>query len=117
MTLADVALRTVPVIDPQTSLEEAITLLLADPLQTVVLVGDSMYLGILNAMMLESSLIPSGADRALLQVGPYIRPTRPLHPETSVEEALIALDRKGVLALPVVAGNVYQGVVTRAELE
>lgn len=115
-TLADVTLRTVPVVDPQDSLEDAIALMQADPLQTVVLVGDEMYMGILNAVMLESSLIPEGVDRATLQVGPYIRPTRPLHPETTVAEALAALERKGVPALPVVAGNVYQGVVTRDAL-
>ena len=115
-TLADVTLRTVPIIDPQSSLAEAIEFLKADPLQTVVLVGDEMYMGILNAQMLESSLIPTNVDFATLQVGPYVRPTRPLHPETSIAEALAALERKGVLALPVVAGNVYQGVVTRASL-
>ena len=115
-TLTDVTLRRVPIIDPQSSLAEAIELLKADSLQTVVLVGDSMYLGMLNATMLESSLIPSGVDLSTLQVGPYVRPTRPLHPETTVAEALAALERKGVLALPVVSGNVYQGVVTRGEL-
>ncbi|MBB6051756.1 CBS domain-containing protein [Armatimonas rosea] len=115
-TLADATLRSVPVIDPQTSLDEAIALLEADPLQTVVLVGDEMYMGILNAAMLESSLIPAGADRATLQVGPYVRPTRPLSPETTTQEALAALERKGAPALPVVAGNVYKGVITRAEL-
>jgi CBS domain-containing protein len=115
-TLADVPLRTVPVVDPQSSLAEAIALLKAEPLQTVVLVGDEMYMGILNATMLESSLIPPGVDLATLQVGPYVRPTRPLRPETTVEEARAVLERKSVPALPVVAGNVYQGVITRAEL-
>ncbi|WP_395088397.1 CBS domain-containing protein [Armatimonas sp.] len=116
-TLADVTLRSVPIVDPQDSLENAIALMQADPLQTVVLVGDEMYMGMLNAQMLESSLIPSGVDLSTLQVGPYVRPTRPLHPETTVAEALAALEHKGVLALPVVAGNVYQGVVTRGELK
>lgn len=115
-TLADVTLHTVPVVDPQSSLAEAIELLKADPLQTVVLVGDEMYMGILNAAMLESSLIPTDVDLATLQVGPYVRPTRPLHPETTIEEARAVLERKGILALPVVAGNLYRGVVTRAEL-
>jgi CBS domain-containing protein len=115
-TLADVTLRTVPVVDPQSSLAEAIALLKADPLQTVVLVGDEMYMGVLNAAMLESSLIPAGVDLATLQVGPYVRPTRPLRPETTLTDARAFLERKGVPALPVVAGNVYQGVVTHAEL-
>jgi CBS domain-containing protein len=115
-TLADITLRSVPVVAPQDSLEDAIALMQTDPLQTVVLVGDEMYMGILNAAMLESSLIPTDVDRSTLQVGPYVRPTRPLSPETTTQEALAALERKGVPALPVVAGNVYQGVVTRAEL-
>jgi CBS domain-containing protein len=116
-TLADVTLHAVPVVDPQDSLADAISLMQADPLQTVVLVGDEMYMGILNAAMLESSLIPTDIDRATLQVGPYVRPTRPLRPETTIAEALAALERKGVPALPVVAGNVYQGVVTRDALK
>lgn len=115
-TLATVSLRSVPVVEPQTSLAEAIALLKSEPLQTVVLVGDEMYMGIFNAAMLESSLIPAGADLETLQVGPYVRPTRPLRPETSFEEARATLARRGAPALPVVAGNVYQGVVTASEL-
>lgn len=116
-TLAQLALRTAPVTDPQTPLEEVLSLLEAEPLRLVVLVGDGMYMGVFDDKALASSLLPKGADPALVQVGPYVRATRPLRPTMTVAEAQALLRYQKVEALPVVAGNLYQGVLTRADLE
>jgi CBS domain-containing protein len=116
-TLAQLALQTVPVVSPQTSLAEVMELLEGSPLRMVVLVGDGMYFGTFNDRTVNSSLVPSGADPALLQVGPYVHPTKPLKPTTTVAEALASLAHRKLSALPVVSGNLYQGVITKSTLE
>ena len=116
-TLAQLALRPVPVVHPQTALDEVLLLVEEEPLHLVVLVGDEMYMGVFDKKALTSSLLPAGTDPALVQVGPYVHPTRPLRPTMTVQEALALLDYQGVDALPVVAGRVFKGVLTRSDLE
>jgi CBS domain-containing protein len=118
MTLSELPLREVPVITPSESLEEAMALLMAEPLKLVVLVGDGMYQGVLSEAALEPGLIPAGADLSTLAVGPYTHPSRVVaRPEWSVEETLALVKRKQIAVFPVVAGAIYKGVLTRADLE
>lgn len=116
-TLHQVPLRAVPVVEPQTALDEAIRLLEDEPLKTVVLVGDEMYLGVFNNAALHSDQIPRRVDRATLAVGPYALTPSALHPETTVEHALALMQRRGEDTLPVVENNTFLGVVTRDDLE
>jgi CBS domain-containing membrane protein len=117
-TLADLTLREVPVVEPQTTLDEVHRLLNDEPLKTVVLVGDEMFFGVFNEDTLNSGLVPPGADPTTLQVGPYIHPTRALgNPTMPVADALALLQRRGLNVLPVVQNRTYLGVVTRADLE
>lgn len=117
-TLRDVPLRFVPVAEPQTALDEAMRLLESEPLRTVVLVGDEQFMGVFNEETLQSDLIPRRVDRATLPVGPYVQPVRVVgHPEMTVEQALALLQRRGQTVLPVVDNNLYQGVITREDLE
>ncbi len=118
MTLSDLPLREVPVVAPSESLEEAIALLSAEPLKLVVLVGDGMYQGVLSEAALEPGLIPAGADLSTLAVGPYTHPSRVVaRPEWSVEETLALVKRKQIDVFPLVAGAIYKGTLTRADLE
>ena len=118
VTLRDVPLRSVPVAEPQTALDETIRLLESDPLRTVVLVDDEAYMGIFDDAALRSELIPARADPAMLPVGPYASASHPVgHPDMTVDQALALLRRRDQSVLPVVANNIYQGVVTRADLE
>lgn len=116
-TLKDLTLDTVPVVVPQTALDEVVRLLDETPIRTVVLVGDGMYFGVFNDAALSASLVPAGADLALLQVGPYVHPTRPLRIEQTVEEAEAIFIHRGASALPVVSGNLYRGILTRSTLD
>lgn len=116
-TIAQLPLRPVPVVDPQTALSEVLLLVHEEPLRLVVLVGDEMYMGVFGEKALTSSLLPVGIDPAQVQVGPYVHPTRPLRPTMMVSEALASLSHQGVEALPVVQGHIYKGVLTRADLE
>ena len=117
-TLRDIPLRAIPIVDPQTSLEEAIQLMEAEPLRTIALVNEEMYLGLFNADALEPGLIPPGADYALLSVGPYIHPTRVVAAwDTPVEIALSAALRKNQEVIPILNNRVLRGVVTLADLQ
>ena len=118
MTLSALSLREVPVVEPSTSLEEAIDLLQRSPLKTVILVGDGMYMGLLNLDALQPGLIPAGADRSELQVGPYVHPQRVIgHPESLVADVLAHVRRNHIDVIPVVSGTIYKGVLTREDLE
>lgn len=117
VTLRDVPLRSVPVAEPQTALDEALRLLKSDPLQTVVLVGDEAYMGVFDAAALRSDLIPARVDPATLEVGPYASSHAVGHPEMTVDQALALMRRRDQDVLPVVENNIYRGVVTRADLE
>jgi signal-transduction protein with cAMP-binding, CBS, and nucleotidyltransferase domain len=117
VTLRDVPLRSVPVAEPQTALDEVLRLLKSDPLQTVVLVGDEAYMGVFDAAALRSELIPARVDPATLEVGPYASPHAVGHPGMTVEQALALMRRRDQDVLPVVENNIYRGVVTRADLE
>ena len=117
-TLRDIPVRTVPVVEPQTSLEEAIRLLRESPVYTVALVDDEEYMGLFNQDTLESDLIPRGVDLSLLPVGPYIHPGRVIgRPDLPVAEALTLMGRRGLDVIPVVDNNTFRGVVTREDLE
>ncbi|MGC4045134.1 MAG: CBS domain-containing protein [Armatimonas sp.] len=117
MTLSELPLREVPVVEPSTSLEEAIDLLRSEPLHIVVLVGDGMYMGVLTDAALEPGLIPPGIDRSTLAVGPYVHPSRVVaHSNWTVEEAQEVARRRQVEVFPVVSGNIYKGILTREDI-
>jgi CBS domain-containing protein len=116
-TLAQVPLRQVPVVAPDTTLDEVVRLMEEEPLHTVILVGDEMYFGLFNEEALNSNLIPPDSDLSLLQVGPYVHPARVIgQPDSPIAEVRALMDRKGVRVLPVLNNRIYQGVVTREDL-
>lgn len=118
LTLADVPLHEVPVVEPETALDEAKRLMEGDPLKMVVLVGDGMYLGIFNEEAQSSSLLPKGTDPALVAVGPYIHPSRIVGtPDMAVDFALSVMQRRNQATIPLVENRTYRGVVTREDLE
>ena len=118
MTLSEIPLREAPVVEPSTSLEEAIDLLQRSPLKTVVLVGDGMYMGVLNIDALQSGLIPAKADKSELQVGPYVHPQRVIgRPDSDLDDVLASVRRNHIDVIPVVSGTIYKGVLTREDLE
>jgi CBS domain-containing protein len=118
MKLSEVPLRAVPVVEPQTALSEVYSLLDGEPLKTVVLVGDEMYMGVFNEELRASGQIPEDVDPSLLQVGPYALGLRFTgSPQMEATDALALMDRHQIAVLPVVTGNLYRGVVTRADLE
>lgn len=117
-TLGDIPVREVPVVEPQTTLDEVVHLMEAEPLRTVALVGDEMYMGLFNEDALNSELIPKGADFSLLTVGPYVHPARVLGtPDMPVEIALALMARKHQEIIPVIDNVKFLGVVTRQDLE
>jgi len=117
-TRRDIPVRTVPIVEPQTALDEAVRLMRESPARTVALVDDEEYMGLFTADALDSDLIPRGADLSLLSVGPYVHPARIIgRPDLLVEEALALMVRKGLDVIPVVDNNTFRGVVTREDLE
>jgi CBS domain-containing protein len=118
-TIQDMPLHTIPVVQPEAALDEVIALVRSEPLQTVALVGEEQYMGILNTDALtDSALIPPGADLSLLAVGPYVHPARVIaHPNHDVAEVLAAMTRRGLDVAPVVDNRTFKGLVTRADLE
>ncbi len=118
MTLRDIPLRQVPVVEPEAALSDVIETMEAEPLRTVVLVGDGQYMGLFNQDALDSNLAPPQSDPSLLAVGPYVHPARVIgRPDTTVEQALSVMLRRNLAVIPVVDRNRYLGVVTRADLE
>ncbi len=117
VTLREVPLRSAPVAEPQTALDEVMRLLESDPLKTVVLVGEETYMGLFDQEALRSEQIPRRVDPATLAVGPYARTPIAGHPEMTAEHALALMRRRNEDVLPVVENNTYLGVVTRADLE
>jgi|GEM_PF-2399137 Predicted signal-transduction protein containing cAMP-binding and CBS domains len=118
LKLSELTLRQVPVIEPQTALDEAIRLMEGEPLKTVVLVGDEQYMGIFDEAASRSDLIPRKVDKATLEVGPYAESLNTVgHPQMTTREALVLMDRRHLDVLPVVDNNTYLGVVTRADLQ
>lgn len=118
MTLSELPLREVPVVEPSTSLDEAIELLYAEPLHIVVLVGDGMYMGVLTEDALDSGLIPRGVDRSTMAVGPYVHPSRMVaQAGWTVEEAQEVARRRGVDVFPVISGNIYKGVLKLEDVD
>jgi CBS domain-containing protein len=118
LTLRGVPLRQVPVVEPETALDEAMRLMREEPLKTVALVGDGTYMGIFNEDALGSELIPRGVDPAMVPVGPYVLPSRVVgRPEMDADQTLAAMWRRGLDVIPVVENNIYLGVVTREDLE
>ena len=116
--IRDVPLRSIPIVDPQTSLQEAIQAMEEEPLKTIALVNEQMYMGLFNAEALEPGLIPSGADYALLSVGPYIHPTRVVaEGDSMIDTILASAVRKDQEIIPVLNNRVFRGVVTRADLQ
>lgn len=117
MTLSELPLREVPVVEPSTSLEEAIDLLRSEPLHIVVLVGDGMYMGVLTEAALEPGLIPPGIDKSTLAVGPYVHPSRVVaQANWTVEAAHDTVRRRGVEVFPVISGTIYKGVLTSEDV-
>ncbi|GAB4453747.1 MAG: hypothetical protein OHK0029_07110 [Armatimonadaceae bacterium] len=113
----DVPLRTIPVVEPQTTLDEVVALMETEPLKTVALVGDEMYMGLFNEEALQSPLIPEGADLALLTVGPYVHRVRVIaEPEDDAALVLTHLLRRNQAVAPVVANRTFRGVVTQEDL-
>lgn len=116
--LRNIPLRQVPVVDPSTTLDEVVQLMEEEPLRTVILVGDEMYMGLFNEGALASNLIPPGADLSELQVGPYVHPSRVVgSAEMPVALVVDLMRRKGQDVIPVVDNRIYRGVVTLADLE
>jgi len=116
-TLRDIPLREVPVVEPQTTLAEVIQLMEAEPLRTVVLVGDEMYMGVFNQAALESNLIPEDADLSLLTVGPYVHPVRVVaEVEEPVEMVLAQMIRRNQWVAPVLDNRTFLGVVVQDDL-
>jgi CBS domain-containing protein len=112
-TLRDIPLRQIPVVEPQTSVDEARRLLDEEPLRAVALVGDQMYMGLFDDTATESELVPPGADPTLIAIGPYVHPARVVGtPEMSVEAARAQMARKGARLLPIVRNRTFLGVVT-----
>ena len=117
MTLGEMTLRQVPVVEPSTAIDEVVGLMQGDPLGTVVLVGDEQYMGVFNQDALDSGLIPTGANLADLAVGPYVHPARVVaEKRMAAGDVLAHAERRGVDVVPVVDGPRYLGVVTRADL-
>ncbi len=117
MTLRDVPLRSAPVANPGTALDEALRLMEGDPLKTVVLVDDGMFMGFFDQEAVESGGIPRDTDSALLTVGPYARrPPAIVDWNRTVEDALAEMERERQDVLPVVQNIRYVGVVTREDL-
>ena len=117
-TIGEITLHQVPVVEPQTTLDEVIRLMEAEPLRVVALVGDEMYMGIFNDEALQAELIPRGADLSLLTVGPYVHPSRVMATrESSVDVVLAQMVRKNQNVVPVLDNRIFLGVVTRKDLE
>jgi CBS domain-containing protein len=117
-TIGEIALHQVPVAEPQTTLDEVIRLMEAEPLRIVVLVGDEMYMGIFNDEAVNAELIPKGADLSLLTVGPYVHPSRVIaEKESPVDVVLAQMVRKNQTVVPVLDNRIFVGVVTREDLE
>ncbi|MBC8137231.1 MAG: CBS domain-containing protein [Fibrella sp.] len=115
--LRDIPLQAVPVVEPRTSLAEVIALMEDEPLQTVVIVGDGMYFGVYTPSDRDSGRIPAGANRDALEVGPYANGLRFVGaPDMTTEAARELMARHDLAVLPVVAGRIYKGVVTAADL-
>ena len=115
--LRDVPLRSVPVAEPETALDEVLRLMEDDPLKTVVLVGDGMFMGIFDQEALDSGGIPRDANPALLSAGPYARRPQAIADwNRTVEYALDEMKRERQDVLPVVQNVRYLGVVTREDL-
>lgn len=114
--LRDLPLRSVPIVTPEASLQDALDQMNDDPLGTVVLIGDGMFLGVLDAESLTGG-IPADTDLSTLSVGPYAHHARVLAaPGTSVDDALALLNLRNRDVLPVVQGVRYKGVITREDL-
>jgi CBS domain-containing protein len=117
-TLREIPVRQVPVVEPSTTIDEVVRLMEEEPLRTVALVGDGMYMGLFNEGALESSLIPPGTSLADLEVGPYVHPSRVVgSPDMPVALVVDLMRRKGQDIIPVVDNRTYRGVVTLADLE
>lgn len=115
--LRDISLQTVPVVEPQASLTEVIALMEDEPLQTVVIVGDGMYFGVYTPADRDSGRIPANTNRDDLEVGPYASGLRFVGaPDMTTAAARELMTRHGLTVLPVVAGRIYKGVVTAADL-
>lgn len=110
-------MHTVPIVEPETSLAEAITLMEGEPLQIVVLVGDGQYLGVFTPDDRDSGRIPAGVNRADIAVGSYANGLRFVgSPDMTVSAANELMVRHGLTVLPVVAGRIFKGVVVPADL-
>lgn len=115
--LREIVLQEVPVVEPEASLAEVIAIMEAEPLQTVVIVGDGMYLGVFTPDDRDSGRIPPGVNRADLAVGSYASGLRFVgSPSMSVADARALLVKHGLRAMPVVAGRIYKGVVAAEDL-
>lgn len=117
MTLQEITLRTVPVVEPSTSLDEVVYLMENDPLNVVVLVGDEQYMGMFTPDAL-ANLVPPGIKLSDLAVGPYVHPVRVIGtPDMEATDALELMGRKHQSVLPVVERRVnYLGVLTLADV-
>lgn len=117
-TLRDVPLRSLPVVGPETFLDEAIRELENEPLRAVALVNEQMYMGLFTEDALLPGLIPPGADYSTLAVGPYIHPVRVVAEwDSPIEPLLAAALRKNQKIIPVLNNRVFRGVVTINDLQ
>lgn len=115
--LRDIPLQTVPVVTPETSLSDVIALMEDEPLQTVVIVGDGMYLGVYTPADQISGRIPVGSNLDDLAVGPYASGLRFVgSPTMTIAEAQERMLKHELTVMPVVANRIYKGVVTLADL-
>ncbi|MBC8141363.1 MAG: CBS domain-containing protein [Armatimonadetes bacterium] len=115
--LRDIVLRTVPVVEPERSLADVLAMIAEESLQTVVIVGDGMYMGVFTPDDRDSGRIPAGVDRANLAVGSYANGLRFVgSPSMSVADARELIVKHNLRAMPVVAGRIYKGVVTPEDL-
>lgn len=117
-TLHEIPLRSIPIVGPETFLDEAIRQLEDEPLRAVALVNEQQFMGLFTDDDLLPGLIPPGADLSLLAVGPYIHPVRVIAEwNASIETVLAAAVRKNQALVPVVQNRVFRGVVTREDLQ
>ncbi|MEI6431005.1 MAG: CBS domain-containing protein [bacterium] len=117
-TLRDATLRALPIIGPETFLDEAIQELKEEPLRAVALVNEQQYMGMFTEEDLLPGLIPQDGDYSTLAVGPYIHPTRVVaEMDSPVEAILSAALRKGQNLIPVLNNRIFCGVVTVADLQ
>lgn len=111
----DIMTREVLTIAPHMSLKEALALLLSRPIHALPVVENEQLVGVISSrdFLREFSYGQLPGSRQTLQELLMRRPVEGLESDTPLEEALLAMQRQGTSALPVVKGDCPLGVVTQ----